>query len=91
MQLVLLLLQQVILLFLRNSVNSVNNLKITCEYNNRLFMYHIYMPVEMVLLMTKNRYYRKSKTIPIAALSITKNEAPEHALSLSVIELCKYS
>ena len=51
-------------------------------------MYHIYMPVEMVLLMTKNRYYRKSKTIPIAALSITKNEAPEHALSLNVIELC---
>jgi hypothetical protein len=53
-------------------------------------MYHIYMPVEMVLLMTKNRYYRKSKTIPtpIAALPITKNEAPEHALSLNVIELC---
>jgi hypothetical protein len=50
------------------------------------------MPVEMVLLMTKNRYYRKSKTIvksiPIAILSITKNEAPEHALSLNVIELC---
>jgi hypothetical protein len=49
------------------------------------------MPVEMVLLMTKNRYYRKSKTIPIAALSITKNEAPEHELPSNIIELCKYS
>ena len=53
------------------------------------------MPVEMVMLMTKNRYYhrKKSSVEPIPEASTTKNEVSEHvsplALSLSIIELCK--
>lgn len=55
-----------------NNVNSGNNLKITYEYNNRFYMHYIYMPVEMVLLMTRNRHFREKSNI-----SLSKNKTCE--------------
>jgi hypothetical protein len=58
-------------------------------------MYHIYMPVEMVLLMTKNRYYCKNKSIAKSLDEVSASKTNEHVsqfvLPSSVIELCKYS
>lgn len=37
-------------------------------------MYHIYMPVEMVLLMTKNRHFLNKELVAKPANSIPKNK-----------------
>ena len=60
-------------------------------------MYHIYMPVEMVLLMTKNRHYynRADKSVAKSMHEVSASKANDHVsqfvLPSSVIELCKYS
>lgn len=58
-------------------------------------MHCIYMPLEMVLLITKNRYYQKSKSVvdPMPKVSTNKsnksNEYLSHvAPSSNIIELC---
>jgi len=57
--------------------NNSNNLKITYESNNRLFIHYIYMPAEMVLLMTRNRYFRKNKTAFQSNISLSTNKTCE--------------
>jgi hypothetical protein len=60
-------------------------------------MYHIYMPVEMVPLMTKNRHYynRADKSVAKSTHEVSASKATDHVsqfvLPSSVIELCKYS
>jgi|LakMenE01Jun11ns_1017448.scaffolds.fasta_scaffold9533024_1 hypothetical protein len=58
-------------------------------------MYHIYMPVEMVLLMTKNRHYYRNKSVDKSTHEVSQSKANEYesqfALPSNIIELCKYS
>ena len=55
------------------------------------------MPVEMVLLMTKNRHYYNggNKSVAKSTHEVSTSKANEHVsqfvLPSSVIELCKYS
>jgi hypothetical protein len=63
-------------------------------------MYHIYMPVEMVLLMTKNRHFINKGLVAKPATSMHKNKQHnqckydneyDYNQNSNIIELYKYS
>jgi hypothetical protein len=53
-------------------------------------MYHIYMPVEMVLLMTKNRHFLNKELVAKPPALVPKNEVSHEYNDVSnIIEMYK--